>query len=344
MCSRPYCLTTLILLGDSISKLVNWGRCMTLSLTEGWMSARTGDWCLGDQLTTRLPKPGGPRMRTGVRHITRNCHDHSRYMNLLQQGGFQTGFNELFQGTVEKCSPSIVPSLQLQVLLLSEISPGFQRPPASPLVNLITLAFKDALLSVNFVGESALLVYGIQNQVSYMKPYSRMAHSSIGHNQSSAPQDADVTVEALLAMISMLSITPHAVKQLSDAVQKQVSDSADHDSSSTKDLGACPPVSESISVTRNTRQPATAGQIHPMPNGHYSVTYNGITFVLPLQEESGPFYLITRGRLVGVIAQWARVCPLVIGVSGAAFHMVSSMQWGWQMIEAAIDDGLTRVL
>ncbi|KIJ09042.1 hypothetical protein PAXINDRAFT_38235, partial [Paxillus involutus ATCC 200175] len=77
-----------------------------------------------------------------------------------------------------------------------------------------------------------------------------------------------------------------------------------------------------------------------IPTGHYSITYNAVSFVLPFQEEPGPFYLITRGRLVGVVASWQKASPLVIGVSGASFSKVSSVHRGWQQVEDAIDDKL----
>ncbi|KIK79136.1 hypothetical protein PAXRUDRAFT_162109 [Paxillus rubicundulus Ve08.2h10] len=82
-----------------------------------------------------------------------------------------------------------------------------------------------------------------------------------------------------------------------------------------------------------------------MPNGHYTVTYNYISFILPLQSEVSPFYLITRGKLISVCLshrQWAS--PLVIGVSSASFSKVSSVVHRYQLMEDVIDNGLAYTL
>lgn len=55
--------------------------------------------------------------------------------------------------------------------------------------------------------------------------------------------------------------------------------------------------------------PAVAPGLHQVggvvvPNGHYIATYNEVIFVLPYQGEIGPYYLITQGKLIGVVAQW----------------------------------------
>ncbi|KAF8836987.1 hypothetical protein BDN67DRAFT_1014240 [Paxillus ammoniavirescens] len=177
--------------------------------------------------------------------------------------------------------------------------------------------------------------------------HNKTSNSSL---QPSISKDADITVEALLALISSLTLSLDAASRLSDAVQNQVVDS-------DSDLGGNSPVSNSnpsvevlISSTSNlpaaagassgkidaaTKAVATsiqvsqaAGQPRPTPSRHYSVTFNDISLVLPCPEQVGPFYLITQGRLISVIAQWSKVCPLVIGVSGASFNKVSSMEQG----------------
>ncbi|KAF8833924.1 hypothetical protein BDN67DRAFT_985700 [Paxillus ammoniavirescens] len=81
-----------------------------------------------------------------------------------------------------------------------------------------------------------------------------------------------------------------------------------------------------------------------IPSRHYTITYNGVVFILPYQGEVGPYYLITWGRLMGVVAQWQKASPLVIGVSGASFRNVTSVQRGWQLVEDAIDDGQANYL
>ncbi|KAF8833754.1 hypothetical protein BDN67DRAFT_1017212 [Paxillus ammoniavirescens] len=219
-----------------------------------------------------------------------------------------------------------------------------------------------------------------------------MKKTSDSGGQSSGGLNTTIIVEALLALISTLSLSLEAASQLSDAVQNQVIHQAHHEEGdpgdnhhtniaqpSSEDLpssgvggssASFPPITgnavsssslsldpfpgvlsnlpEGVSIGApqssappsavGDPRPAVSGQPHPTPNGHYSITYSGVSFILPFQEEDSPFYLITRGKTVGVVSQWARACPLVIGVSGSAFHKVPSVQSGWKMVE------LTRVL
>ncbi|KAF8837382.1 hypothetical protein BDN67DRAFT_1013926 [Paxillus ammoniavirescens] len=196
-----------------------------------------------------------------------------------------------------------------------------------------------------------------------------MKKTSDSGGQSSGGLNTTITVEALLALISTLSLSPEAASQLSDAIQNQVVHQAHHEEGdpgdnhhtniaqpSSEDLpssgvgrssASFPPItSNSVSssslsldpfpgvlsnlpegVSIGTPQssappsavgdshpaigpvgtpqtfappsavgdprPAVSGQPHPMPNGHYLITYNGVSFILPFQEEDSPFYLIT---------------------------------------------------
>ncbi|KIK15806.1 hypothetical protein PISMIDRAFT_25224 [Pisolithus microcarpus 441] len=81
-----------------------------------------------------------------------------------------------------------------------------------------------------------------------------------------------------------------------------------------------------------------------IPIGHYVVSYNSMLVVLPSEGIDGPFYFITRGRLVGIIARWENTSPLIIGVSGATFGSVSSVERGWKAVEDAIRVGDARYL
>ncbi|KAI6094572.1 hypothetical protein EDD17DRAFT_1466536 [Pisolithus thermaeus] len=80
-----------------------------------------------------------------------------------------------------------------------------------------------------------------------------------------------------------------------------------------------------------------------IPIGHYIVSYNSILVVLPSEGTHSPFYLITQGRLVGIIAR-ENTSPLVISISGATFRSVSSVEQGWKAIEDAIKVGDTQYL
>ncbi|KIJ10188.1 hypothetical protein PAXINDRAFT_86393 [Paxillus involutus ATCC 200175] len=105
-----------------------------------------------------------------------------------------------------------------------------------------------------------------------------------------------------------------------------------------------PQVSHSQPTTSSCVNTQPQARSVPIPNGHYPVTYNGVSFVLPFYDGISPFYLITRGKLLGVVAQWQNALTLVIDVSGASFSKVSSVRCGWKQVEDAIDDSLVKIL
>lgn len=41
-----------------------------------------------------------------------------------------------------------------------------------------------------------------------------------------------------------------------------------------------------------------------IPSNHEASRYNGFVYVYPVETNSGPFYVVTHGRLVGVISHW----------------------------------------
>ncbi|KAG6377890.1 hypothetical protein JVT61DRAFT_14677 [Boletus reticuloceps] len=72
---------------------------------------------------------------------------------------------------------------------------------------------------------------------------------------------------------------------------------------------------------------------------HYTMTHNGIVFYFPMPGVSGPYYLVTKGRAIGIIAQWHRASPLVSDISCAVFCKVKCLTQARKMMETAIDDG-----
>ncbi|KAF8131969.1 hypothetical protein EV363DRAFT_1089060, partial [Boletus edulis] len=82
-----------------------------------------------------------------------------------------------------------------------------------------------------------------------------------------------------------------------------------------------------------------------IPSGHYVVTHNGTDFVLPFKDQLEPFYLITKGKLVGMFSNWEKVSPLVHGVSRATFRRLpagTTIGQGRKLVERAIDDGVVK--
>ncbi|OJA21225.1 hypothetical protein AZE42_10035 [Rhizopogon vesiculosus] len=67
--------------------------------------------------------------------------------------------------------------------------------------------------------------------------------------------------------------------------------------------------------------------------------YCGFSFDVPHTGVLGPFYLVTRGRRVGIFQTWQRTSPHVIGVSCSTYSRVKSRQDGLNRMLDAIDLG-----
>ncbi|KAG1746425.1 hypothetical protein EDB19DRAFT_1631600, partial [Suillus lakei] len=67
--------------------------------------------------------------------------------------------------------------------------------------------------------------------------------------------------------------------------------------------------------------------------------YNGFTFDIPSADANGPFYLVNRGRHVGVFDTWPRTSPHVIGVKTSLYSRARSLDDGISCIMDAIDLG-----
>ncbi|KAG6372723.1 hypothetical protein JVT61DRAFT_7496 [Boletus reticuloceps] len=125
---------------------------------------------------------------------------------------------------------------------------------------------------------------------------------------------------------SNLKLADDTINALSDLL-KGIQLSEDH---ATEILGAVraitnkhsdmrPPMSElptSTDTVSDTAAPSTGGvspvsgqlrvdqEALKIPSGHYVVTHNGTDFILPFRDQSEPFYLITKGKLVGMFLNW----------------------------------------
>ncbi|KAF8426145.1 hypothetical protein L210DRAFT_872815, partial [Boletus edulis BED1] len=81
-----------------------------------------------------------------------------------------------------------------------------------------------------------------------------------------------------------------------------------------------------------------------VPSRHELCQYNGFVYVQPDEESDGPFYLVTRGKLVGVFSRWVNAAPLVVGVKCSVYERVRDGGHGCYLILDAIDDNIVRCL
>ncbi|KAH7918388.1 hypothetical protein BV22DRAFT_1134625 [Leucogyrophana mollusca] len=82
----------------------------------------------------------------------------------------------------------------------------------------------------------------------------------------------------------------------------------------------------------------------PVPAGHDPVVYQGYTYYVPRDGSPTPFYLVTKGRHLGVFSSWPKANPQVIGVSRAAFTKVMTIARGVEMMEESISTGQAELL
>ncbi|KAF7431000.1 hypothetical protein PC9H_006715 [Pleurotus ostreatus] len=70
----------------------------------------------------------------------------------------------------------------------------------------------------------------------------------------------------------------------------------------------------------------------------------GYAFHLPNPDDEGPFYMITRGREVGIFAGWDITSPLVTGVPGAVFRAVPSIAAAQTRMVSVIASGASAII
>ncbi|EIW79871.1 hypothetical protein CONPUDRAFT_155267 [Coniophora puteana RWD-64-598 SS2] len=85
--------------------------------------------------------------------------------------------------------------------------------------------------------------------------------------------------------------------------------------------------------------PASVVSLSSTVSGHHQITYQDVTFWVPDDGVDGPFYLVTRGRRVGIFSSWSRTSPYVTSVSRATFHRVKELEQGMQSVFDAVEDG-----
>lgn len=101
---------------------------------------------------------------------------------------------------------------------------------------------------------------------------------------------------------------------------------------STPSLGAIPTQTAAAQsfAARSSAPPASAPRV---PQYH-----------MPPAGSPGPFYVITRGRQVGVFTNWSAIAHLVLRVPGAVFESVHSRVLAQEMFEEALYEGVVEVI
>ncbi|KAG6378232.1 hypothetical protein JVT61DRAFT_13933 [Boletus reticuloceps] len=81
-----------------------------------------------------------------------------------------------------------------------------------------------------------------------------------------------------------------------------------------------------------------------IPYGHEIAKYNRFVYVQPDPDMQALFYIITRGKLVGLFSQWINVAPHVERISSAVYGKVQKLDDGFLLLLGAIDDTLVQYL
>ncbi|KAF8131914.1 hypothetical protein EV363DRAFT_1164747 [Boletus edulis] len=80
----------------------------------------------------------------------------------------------------------------------------------------------------------------------------------------------------------------------------------------------------------------------PSKDGYIQAKFNNFIYDLPPTDATGQLYLITRGRRVGIFAQWSRTSSFVNRVTSAVFMKVGSLDEGIALMMEAIESNQAR--
>ncbi|KAG6376766.1 hypothetical protein JVT61DRAFT_1788 [Boletus reticuloceps] len=171
-------------------------------------------------------------------------------------------------------------------------------------------------------------------------------------------------LEELLAQIRRISLSTADAELVVMAVRQHVSAlatgtsspvntasvpaAADLDSRSL-DADHKPEASEPIPA--NSKSSSSAATDTPKTNApavlseHHILTHLGTNFYFPNAGVLGPYYLVTKGTAIGIIAGWNHASPLVSDIASAAFCRVRcGLGRAREMMETAIQDGNTKAV
>ncbi|KAF8121448.1 hypothetical protein EV363DRAFT_1302084 [Boletus edulis] len=181
------------------------------------------------------------------------------------------------------------------------------------------------------------------------------ASTACSSDNTTCSKQVDDTMNALTQLLKGVQLSEDHAARIVDAV-RAIAD-LDSDTRTPTDKPLISVVSASpklppamVSASPNITDPGTgdvpdkgkvAWEAPMVPSGHYVAAYKGTNFVLPFEGQPEPFYLITRGKMVGVLSNWEQVSPLVHGVSRATFRRLRAgitIAEAQQMVEKAIDN------
>ncbi|KAI6117422.1 hypothetical protein EV401DRAFT_1969192 [Pisolithus croceorrhizus] len=77
---------------------------------------------------------------------------------------------------------------------------------------------------------------------------------------------------------------------------------------------------------------------------HWQQVYKGIYFDVPGPDTNGPFYLVTKGTCISILAEWPRMAPYVIGIRGSCYVGVLTVKDGVQRMMNSIKLGKSCLL
>ncbi|KAF8442228.1 hypothetical protein L210DRAFT_3644371 [Boletus edulis BED1] len=170
---------------------------------------------------------------------------------------------------------------------------------------------------------------------------------------TSTPASAN-ELEELLALIERVSLSPADAEQVVAVTCQRAGALATGPDSPpiNADIEAPCAASELVGVITTDAPSSPAGaaiaDTSSDPNApvvlseHCTMTHNGVEFYFPMPGVSGPYYLVTKGRAIGIIAQWHHASPLVSDISCVVFCKVKCLTRARKMMETAIDDGNTK--
>ncbi|EDR06989.1 uncharacterized protein LACBIDRAFT_299466 [Laccaria bicolor S238N-H82] len=156
--------------------------------------------------------------------------------------------------------------------------------------------------------------------------------------------------------LRVLVATPAApVVSLTPTTANNVTSTAGPASAATPDAASTTAPAVAIMAPTGALTTSTAALYAPNYVLPYNAPKNAIlpppSLVTPIYgyhvpglNESGPFYMASRGRNIGIFSGWEILSPFVTGVSHSAYSKVSSIQEGHTRMAAAINAGFALYL
>lgn len=156
------------------------------------------------------------------------------------------------------------------------------------------------------------LTAAIQSRVNSTGDIQDIRASGSGDASPQAPTPSLTAVSITTAASSpAASPTPSPVSILTPPATVVVHDPAVHPATApVQQLGAAENPDPATTPDPTPALPVTPPQVFPVisppgvPSEHHTISHGGVTFLLPLPNVPGPYYLITKGRLIGVVAKW----------------------------------------